>query len=206
MARVVQLCSEYSDAGDLLEARVSACAFGISIARPSGQIVELNGSIPDVASTSAPARLILPCQIAISASSNRAALAIPTASGLFLELVDLSKGKLTQTVRVPPIFPIQFSWHPLGFVDKSEQLAVAQAHYLSNGDPEVSTQLIGPAGTITPDAHSVLGPAYTEVSGASFDFRGGEYGFCAARILQGLTASRAVRSRLRHCANPLHLL
>jgi hypothetical protein len=56
---VIQLCSNYSDAGDLLKASVSAHAFSISIARPSGQIVELNGSIPDIASTSAPASQIV---------------------------------------------------------------------------------------------------------------------------------------------------
>jgi hypothetical protein len=109
---VIQLCTNYSDAGDPLKASVSAHAFSMSIARPSGQIVELNGSIPDIASTSALVRLIVPCQIAISGSLNRAALAIPTASGVFLQLFDLSTGQLAQTVRVPAKFPIQFSLHP----------------------------------------------------------------------------------------------
>ena len=175
--RVIQLCTNYSDAGDLLKASVSVHAFSISIARPSGQIVELNGSIPDIASTSAPARLIIPCEIAISGSLNRAALAIPTASGVFLQLFDLSTGQLAQIIRVPPKFPIQFSLHPVGFINDSVQLAVSQAHYLPSGEPEVSTQLVDGDGSITPTARSVLGPKYTEVSRSSFDFRGGRVWF-----------------------------
>ena len=174
---VIQLCTNYSDAGDLLKASVSAHAFSISITRPSGQIVELNGSVPDMASASAPVHLIVPCQIAISASLNRAALAIPTASGVFLQLFDLSTGQLAQTARVPPKFPIQFSLHPLGFINDSGQLAVSQAHYLPSGEPEVSTQLVGADGSITPAARSVLGPKYTEVLGSSFDFRAGRVWF-----------------------------
>jgi hypothetical protein len=174
---VIQLCSNYSEAGDLLKASVSAHAFSISIARPSGQMVELNGSIPDIASTSAPAGQIVPCQIAISGSLNRAALAIQTASGFFLQLFDLSTGQLAQTARVPPKFPIQFSLHPIGFINDSGQLAVSQAHYLPSGEPEVSTQLVDADGSITPAAASVLGPKYAEVLGSSFDFRGGRVWF-----------------------------
>lgn len=174
---VIQLCGNYSDAGDLLKASVSAHAFTISIARPSGQIVELNGTISDVASTSAPARQTVPCQIAISGSLNRAALAIQTASGVFLQLFDLSTGQLAQTVRVPQKFPIQFSLHPIGFINDSGPLAVSQAHYLPSGEPEVSTELVDADGSITPAAASVLGPKYTEVSGSSFDFRGGRVWF-----------------------------
>jgi hypothetical protein len=169
---VIELCTDYSDAGDLLRASVSAHAFVVSIDRPSGQMVELNGSIPEIATTPAPVRLVVPCQITISPSSDRAALAIPTSSGLFLQLFDLSKGQLGRTVQVPPKFPIQFSLHPVGFLNGSEELAVSQAHYLPTGEPEVSTQLIGADGAMIPDAHSVTGPTYTEVSVSSFDFRG----------------------------------
>jgi hypothetical protein len=169
---VVALCTEYSDAGDLLRASVSAHAFVLSIARPSGQMVELSGSIPESATTPMPVRLVFPCQIAISPSSDHAALAIPTSSGLFLQLLDLSTGQLGRTVQVPPKYPVQFSWHAVGFLNGSEQLAVSQAHYLPTGEPEVSTQLVGADGAMIPDAHSVTGPTYSEVSVSTLDFRG----------------------------------
>jgi len=174
---IIQLCTDYSNAGALLKASVSAHAFSVSIASLSGQIVELSGSLPDPASTSAPAHLVLPCQLAISESSDRAALAIPTAKGLFLQLIDLSKGQLAQSVQVPPKFPIQFSLHPLGFIGNSGQLAVSQAHYLPTGEPEVSTQFVDAEGSITAAAPSVFGPKYAEVTGSSFDFHGGRVWF-----------------------------
>jgi hypothetical protein len=172
---VIQLCSEYSDAGDLITASVSAHKFSISISRPSRDIVELNGSIQDVTSVSKPTRLIVPCQIAISTSSDRAALAIQTGSGVFLQLFDLSTGELAQIVRLPQKFPIEFSWHRVGFING--QLAVSHIHYLPTGEPEVSTQLVGADGSITLAAQSVLGPTYTEVLASSFDFRGGRVWF-----------------------------
>jgi hypothetical protein len=174
---IIQLCTDYSNAGALLKASVYAHAFSISIASLSGQIVELSGNLPDPASTSAPARLVLPCQFAISESSDRATLAIPTAKGLFLQLIDLAKGQLAQPVEVPPRFPIQFSLHPMGYIGKSGTLAVSQAHYQPTGEPEVSTQFVSADGSITAAAPSVFGPKYAEVTGSSFDFRGGRVWF-----------------------------
>ncbi len=174
---VLQLCVNYSKAGDLLKATVSAHAFNMSIARPSGQIIELNRSIPDIASAALHQHSTVPCQIAISGTSSNAALAISTPDGLLVQLVDLSAGLLTQLVKIPPKFPIQFSMHPLGFVSDSSQLAVSQAHYLPSGEPEVSTQLVNSDGSIAPGAHSVLGPKYSEISGSSFDFGAGRVWF-----------------------------
>ncbi len=174
---VLQLCSEYSNAGDQVKASVSAHGLSISIARSSGQTLELHGTVSDVASTSLPTKLATPCHIAISTSSDRAALSIMTAKGVVIQFFSLSKGELGPTVNVPPKFPIQFSLHPVGFINRSDQLEVSQAHYLPTGEPEVSTQLVEVDGTIIPDAHSVLGPKYAEVTGSSFDFRAGRVWF-----------------------------
>jgi hypothetical protein len=174
---VLQMCSEYSRAGDLLKASVSAHSFVLSIARQTGQVADLAGRIPEVVTISQLASSIVPCQLVVSATSDRAALAIPTANGIILELIDLTAGKLTHMVRVPNKFPIQFSLHPVGFVDESSQLAVSQAHYLPTGEPEVATVLVSSDGSITSVPHNVLGAQYTEVSSSSFDFRGGRVWF-----------------------------
>jgi hypothetical protein len=174
---VLELCTEYSASGDLLKASVSAHSFSISIARPAGQIVELTENISDFVPISTPASSIVPCQFAVSASSDRAALAIPTANGIFLQLFDLTTGKLTHNVRVPKRFPIQFPFHPIGFINDSSQLGVSQVHYLSTGEPEIATQLVSADGSITSVLHSARGPQYTEVSASSFDFHEGRVWF-----------------------------
>jgi hypothetical protein len=153
---------EYSRAGDLLKASVSAHSFVLSIARQTGQVADLDEHIPEVVTISQPGSSIVPCQLVVSATSDRAALAIPTANGIILELIDLTTGKLSQMVRVPNKFPIQFSLHPVGFVDESSQLAVSQAHYLPTGEPEVATALVSSDGSITSVPHNVLGAQYTE--------------------------------------------
>ena len=173
---ILQLCSEYSDAGDLITASVSAHAFSLSISRPSRDIIELNGGIQNIAPISMLTRVIDRCQIAISTSSDRAVLAIPTSSGLFLQLLDLSIGQLAQTVLVPQKFPIEFV-HSMGFISGSGQLAVSRAQYLATGETEVSTQFVGADGSITSVAHSVFGPRYAEVLESSFDFSGGRVWF-----------------------------
>ncbi len=47
---LLQLCSEYSRSGDLLEAAVSSHLLNISIARPTGQVVKFTDRLPDSAS------------------------------------------------------------------------------------------------------------------------------------------------------------
>ena len=174
---VLQMCSEYSRAGDLLKASISAHSFVLSIARQGGRVADLAEHIPEVVTISQPASSIVPCQLVVSATSDRAALAIPTGNGIILELIDLTTGQLTHMVRVLNKFPIQFSLHPVGYVDGSSQLAVSQAHYLPTGEPEVATVLVNSDGSITSVPHNVLGPQYTEVSSSSFDFRGGRVWF-----------------------------
>ena len=174
---VLQLCADYSTSGDLLKASVAAHSFSISIARPTGKVVELTESIPDFVPISTPAPSIVPCQLAVSASSDRAALAISTASGIFLQLFDPANGNLTHSVRVPPRFPIQFPIHPIGFVSGSDQLGVSQVHYLSTGEPEIATQFVSSDGSITSVPHIAIGPQYAEVSASSFDFHRGRVWF-----------------------------
>lgn len=167
----IQLCGEYSSSGDLLKASVSLHSVNISIARRTGQVINLIDRFPDVASISKSPTSIIPCQIAVSSSSDRAALAIPTASDIVLELIDLTAGKLTHRVHVQQRFPIQFSLHPIGFIQDSGQLAVSQAHYLPTAEPEIATELVNPDGSITSVLRNVTGPRYSEVSASSFDFR-----------------------------------
>lgn len=174
---VLQLCGNYSRLGDLLEASVSSHSLNISITRPSGEIAQITDRLPDGTSISASSRSIAPCQFAVSASSDRAALAVSTASGILIELIDLTAGKLSHSVLVTPKFPIQFTLHPIGFLDESEQLAISQAHYLPDGEPEIATQLVGPDGTVTSLSQTVLGAKYSEVSPSSFDFHDGRVWF-----------------------------
>lgn len=168
---LLQLCSEYSPSGDLLEAAVSPHLLEISITRPTGQVVKLTDQLPDGAFPAVPARSVSPCQFAVSASSAGAALAVSTASGILVELLDLTAGKLTHSVRVPPRFPVQFALHPIGFIDDSQQLAVSQAHYLPSGEPEISTEIVGADGSVGSVPRDAIGPQYAKVSPSSFDFR-----------------------------------
>jgi hypothetical protein len=174
---VLQLCADYSVSGDLLKAAVTAHSFSISITRPTGKVVELTEGIPNFVHDSTPAPSIVPCQLAFSASSGRAALAISTASGIFLQLFDPANGKLTHSVGVPPRFPIQFPIHPIGFVSGSDELAVSQVHYLSTGEPEIATQFVSADGSITSVPHIATGPRASEVSSSSFDFHRGRVWF-----------------------------
>jgi hypothetical protein len=174
---VLQLCADYSASGDLLKASVAAHSFSIAIARSTGKVVELTESIPDFVPISPPAPSIVPCQLAVSTSLDRAALAISTPSGIFLQLFDPANGKLTHSVRVPLRFPIQFPIHPIGFVGGSDQLAVSQVHYLSTGEPEIATQFVSAEGSLTSVPHIATGPRATEVSASSFDFHRGRVWF-----------------------------
>jgi hypothetical protein len=168
--QALQRCVEYSSAGDLLEATVSEQSFSISIVRRSGQIVELTGRTPAALTRPQIRSLIVPCQLAISTSASQAALAIATDNGLGLQLIDLTRGTLTQSILVPKEFPIQFSIHPVGYSGDSDQLEVSQAHYLPTGEPEIATKLVSSDGTVTA-THKAFGARYTEVFGSSFDFR-----------------------------------
>lgn len=168
---VLQQCAEYSGAGDLLKASASAHSLRVSIVRPTGQVVELTQNLPEMVTTSNPDASIMPCELAVSAASDRAAVAITTGGGVVLVLIDVTIGKLTHTVRLPSDFPIQFSLHPMGFINDSDQVAIAQAHYLPTGEPEIVTHLVNTDGSIISVPHNVLGPQYAEVSASSFDFR-----------------------------------
>ncbi len=183
--RVLQLCDDYSDSGDLLEASVLSRSVNISITRPSGEIVRITERIPDdisipvppAWSKAPPSSSIALCEFAVSRSSDHGALALSTTSGILIELIDLSAGKLTHTVRLVQRFPIQFTLHPIGFFENTDKLAVSQAHYLPTGEPEISTQLVNPDGSVTFLSRSVIGPQYSEVSQSSFDFRDGRVWF-----------------------------
>lgn len=183
--RVLQLCGDYSDSGDLLEASVFSHSLNISIIRPSGEIVRITDRIPDDTSIpvpptwskAPPSSSIAPCEFVVSGLSDHGAVAVSTTSGILIELIDLSTGKLTHTVRVTQRFPIQFALHPIGFFENTVQLAVSQAHYLPTGEPEISTQLVSPDGSVTSLSRSVIGPQYSEVSQSSFDFRDGRVWF-----------------------------
>lgn len=168
--QILQRCIESSSAGDLLEATVSDQSFSVSIVRPSGQTVELTAKTPAAITRPQIRSLIVPCQIAVSTSASQAALAIATESGLSLQLIDLTRGTLTQSILVPKEFPIQFSIHPVGYSGDTNQLEVSQAHYLPTGEPEIATKLVSPDGTVTA-THKAFGARYTEVFGSSFDFR-----------------------------------
>lgn len=179
---IIQLCTEYSGSGDLLKTSVSAHTFSTSIVRPDGQVIELAGELGDSTPASnhwgdlpnlslPPNSTPISCQLAVSKSSKIAALAIPIqGGGTLVELLDLTIGKFTHIVRIPAAFPIQFPLHPIGFIKDSDTLAISQAHYLPNGEPEISTQLINADGSITPVAHNVTGAQWTEVSYSTFDF------------------------------------
>jgi hypothetical protein len=169
-AHELQHCVKYSSAGDLLKATVSDRSFGISIVRPDGHIVELTGRAPAAIARSQIRSLIVPCQLAVSTSASQAALAIATDNGLSLQLIDLARGVLTQSVLVPKEFQIQFSIHPVGYSGDTDQLEVSQAHYLPTGEPEIATKLVSPDGTVTA-THKAFGARYTEIYGSSFDFR-----------------------------------
>lgn len=173
---IVQQCAEYSAAGDLLKASISSHSLSVSVDRPSGQVLELTQSLPEV--VTAPNRhSIVPCELAVSAASDRAAVAITTKGSILLVLIDLTTGRLTHTAQLPNEFPIQFSLHPIGFINDSTQLAIAQAHYLPTGEPEIATHLVNSDGSIITVLHNVLGPQYSEVSASSFDFRDGRVWF-----------------------------
>ena len=169
-AHELQRCVEYSSAGDLLEATVTEQSFSISIVRPSGQTVELTGKAPVAITRPQGQSFIVPCQLAVSTSASQAALAIATDDGLSLQLIDLKRGTLTQSVLVAKEFPIQFSIHPVGYSGDTDQLEVSQAHYLPTGEPEIATKLVSPDGKVTA-THKAFGARYTEVFGSSFDFR-----------------------------------
>ena len=173
---VLQQCAEYSGAGDLLKASISVHFLSVSVVRPTGQVLELTQNLPEAVTTANPASIV-PCELAVSAASDRAAVAIPTRGGIVLVLIDVTIGRLTHTVRLPNEFPIQFSLHPIGFINDSSELAIAQAHYLPTGEPEIATHLVGSDGSIISVSHNVLGPRYAEVSASSFDFRDGRVWF-----------------------------
>jgi hypothetical protein len=170
---VLQRCVEYSSAGDLLEAQVTRESFELLLTRPNGDRSELAGSTANVVASQPVGPVSSrtnPCQLAISDSSEQAALAFVTDNGLSLELIDLKKDSLETHVFVPNEFPIQFSIHPIGYAVSSDQLQVSQAHYLPTGEPEIITKFVSPDGTVTA-THKTLGAPYTEVFGSSFDFR-----------------------------------
>jgi hypothetical protein len=173
---VLQQCAEYSAAGDLLKASISSHSLSVSVARPSGQVLELTQNLPEVVTAATRARIV-PCELAVSSASDHAAVAIQTRSGILVVLIDLTTGTLTHTVQLPNEFPIQFSLHPIGFINDSSQLAIAQAHYLPTGEPEIATHLVNSDGSIITVPHNVLGPQYSEVSASSFDFRDGRVWF-----------------------------
>lgn len=168
--QILQHCIEYSSAGDLLKATVSEQSFSISIARPSGQAAELTGKAPVAITRPQVRSFIVPCQLAVSSSASQAALAIATDNGLSLQLIDLTRGVLTQSVLVPKEFQIQFSTHPVGYSGDTDQLEVSQAHYLPTGEPEIATKIVSPNGTVTA-THKAFGARYTEIYGSSFDFQ-----------------------------------
>jgi hypothetical protein len=167
---ILQHCIEYSSVGDLLKATVSEQSFSISIVRWSGQTAELTGKAPVAITRPQVRSFIMPCQLAVSNSASQAALAIVTDNGISLQLIDLARGVLTQSVLVPKEFQIQFSIHPVGYSGDTDQLEVSQAHYLPTGEPEIATKLVSPDGTVTA-THKAFGARYTEIYGSSFDFR-----------------------------------
>ncbi len=178
--QVLQLCAEYSDLGDLLTASVFDRSFSISIARPTGQVVSLTGNIPEAVTPSVPATWIAACQLAVSPASDYAALAMLNAGGFVIELIDLATGKLAHEVLVPNKFstrPVQLRQCRVGFINHTDQLAVAQLHYLPTGEPEIATVLVNDDGSIVPLPSNVIGPRYTEISSSSFDFLGGRVWF-----------------------------
>jgi hypothetical protein len=176
---VLQLCAEYSSAGDLLTASVFAHSFSVTMARPTGHVVELTEKLPEVVTAPSPAGSIFPCQLAVTPKSDRVALAISTGSVVVLELIDVTAGKLTHTVRVPSRFSIEFPIHPMGFIGftDSQQVAISHVHYQRTGELEVATDVINTDGLITPVPNSVLGPQYAEIQASSFDFRDGRVWF-----------------------------
>jgi hypothetical protein len=178
---ILQLCAEYSGSGDLLKASVAAHSFSTSIVRPDGRVIELAGELGDSTPASTlwgdlsslslpPSSSPISCQLAVSKSSKIAALAVRIQGGTLVELLDLTIGKITHIVRIPTAFPIQSPLQPIGFIEDSETLALSQAHYLPNGEPEISTHLISADGSVTPAAHNVTGAQWTEVSSSTFDF------------------------------------
>lgn len=80
-------------------------------------------------------------------------------------------GRFTHTVRLPKAFPIEFTFHPIGFIHGTGQLAVTQTHYLPTGEPEICVHLVSADGSAISPPHVVQGYAYSEVSPSSFDFR-----------------------------------
>jgi hypothetical protein len=174
---VLQLCAEYSSAGDLLTASVFAHSFSVTVAHPTGQVVELTEKLPEVVTNPNPFVSTVPCQLAVAAKSDRVALGIPTGGGVVLELIDVNTGRLTHTVRVPNKFQIQFPMHPMGFIGLTDSIAISHVHYRPTSELEVATELINRDGLITPVPNSVLGPKYAEIGASSFDFRDGRVWF-----------------------------
>lgn len=175
---VIQLCTEFSGSGNLLQASVSAHRLNIRIGRPDGRTVELAKDLGDSVPVSnerggapIPGSPPIRCQLAASPSSKSAALAMLVKDGTLIALLDLTASKITHLIGVPAAFPIQFDLHPIGYVKDSETLALSQAHYLPTGEPEIKTLLINVDGRISPVPHSVLGPQDAEVTYSSFDFR-----------------------------------
>lgn len=161
----MEVCTDYSDVGDLVQATISNDSYHVVITRHSGQTVELSEQHPASAT-----RAVSRCHLAISANSEKAALAFATASGVFVRLIDLSRGELAQSVEVPHVFPIQFDIYGLGFIGRSSQLAISQAHYQPTGEPEVITQRISGSGTLEPERHRATGYAYSEIYASSYDY------------------------------------
>lgn len=175
---VIQLCSEFSGSGNLLQASVSAHNLNIAVRHPDGHTVELTKELGDSVpvsngwrGTPKPGSPLIRCQLAVSPSSKNGAVAILVKDGTVVALLDLTASKITYRLRVPDAFPIQFDVHPIGYIQGSETLALSQAHYRATGEPEIKTVLIDVDGKISPVAHSVLGPQYAEVTYSSFDFR-----------------------------------
>jgi hypothetical protein len=161
----MEFCTDYSRVGDLVQATISNDSYHIVITRHSGQTEELSERHPALA-THAVSR----CHLAISANSEKAALAFATASGVYVRLIDLSRGELAQSVEVPHVFPIQFDIYGLGFIGRTSQLAISQAHYQPTGEPEVITQRISGSGTLEPERHRATGYPYSEIYVSSYDY------------------------------------
>ncbi len=133
--------------------------------RRSGQTMELSDR--HSASTT---RAVSKCHLAISANSENAAIAFATASGIFVRLIDLSRGEFAQSVEVPRVFPIQFDIYGLGFIGHTSQLAISQSHYRPTGEPEIITQQVSSSGILEQHRHRATGYAYSEVYASSYDY------------------------------------
>ena len=161
----MEVCADYSGVGDLVQATVFSDGYQVVITRRSGQTMELS----ERQSASA-TRAVSKCHHAISANSEKAAIAFATASGIFVRLIDLPRGEFAQSVEVPHVFPIQFDIYGLGFIGHTSRLAISQAHYQPTGEPEIITQQVNSSGSLEQDRHRATGYAYSEIYASSYDY------------------------------------